>query len=1110
MHTIIEKIKSNFKIIFCVGLLFANEYDFKNYTVVDGLSESTINVIFEDKKGFIYIGTENGLGLFDGLSFYNYKMNVFDNSTIFGNNIQSICQDNNNNIWVGTELGLSSLNTRNRKFQRYLNSNNKLENIEKVFSDKIDNIWFKNSDGIFMYSKSKKQIDCISCGNNMEINSFSNLFNTISNEIIISTFSNLFRYDTENDTIYSMINTEFSDIEVSFVTDIQEVDNALWVGTKNGLIKLPYNKNEIPKIYKKEDLNSIVDNDIRDIEHSISKNELWISTKNGMSIFDLSSNTFQNIQVTLFANSIVENDIKNLLLAEKSNRVWFTTNNYGGINNISFNRNERLGVDTVYVNLQHDEVDNTSIPGNNITTFLEDKAGNVWFGTANAGLSVNSNFSSKFSSIKYDSENDWGLLRSKIYSIETTKDDFLWVATDHGLEYLSSNGIRYNSFPKSELSTSQITDIFYQNDSSLWVGTTSGLLKVNTNDRTIDRYSSRSKNKKYKIADNVVFDIYVDNSDFIWVSTRKGVSIISLKDFSIINYSMPSPIRFVFKDFEKNIWFITLSNGVYKALRSQTRSIFKNQKIRFDHYKFDKEKKDGISSSKITSYLQTDSNSIWFGTTNGGLNKLDIESNNFQHLFIDDGLPSNYITAIKNSKSGNLWISSKNGISLLNASTSEILNYNLLDGISDLDFFRNSVSKNKKGELFFGGPNGITIIRPEDIKLNNYKPPCLITNIKKTYFDGNIQNSFLNIDDQNSKEIITIRHKVKSITIDFVALNYHQPKKNRYKYILENFDNDWSELQNNKSVTFNNLNRGEYIFKVVGSNNDNVWSETSSLKLSFVPHPLRSYSAFFIYFIISFFSIYRLVLFKNKQDQDKKEFEAHKKELEQARDFQLSLIPDAPPSGTNYDIKSYMKTSMEVGGDYYDYFKNEKDLFVICGDATGHGINAGMMVSITKAGLYGLELNEPDKSLTKLNKAIKAIDLGKMRMSLNIAKFNDSKVSLSSAGMPPAYLFKNQKTETKEILIPGLPLGSVKNADYDLINFEMDDGDVLILISDGLPECDNKKGEMLDYEAVKNCINENGNKTSKEILNSLINLGENWMDGKMNEDDITIVVIKKI
>ena len=551
--------------------------------------------------------------------------------------------------------------------------------------------------------------------------------------------------------------------------------------------------------------------------------------KNGISILNLNSFTFENIQVTLFANSIVENDIKNLILADESDRVWFTTNNYGGINNISFTPNKKNSLDTIYVNLLHDETDQASIPGNIITTFIEDKAGNVWFGTANAGLSVNSNFSSKFSSVKYDSENDWGLLRSKIYAIETTIDNFLWVATDHGLEYLSSEGIRYDHFPKSELGTSQITDIHFQNGNVLWVGSTSGLLKIDTEKRTVDKYNAKTKNKRRKIIDNVVFDVYFDDDNFIWVSTRKGVSILSLLDESIVNYPMTSPIRFVFKDDNKNIWFTTLSDGIYKANQSQTRSIFNKQNIRFEHYKFNKGDKNGISSSKITSFLQQDNNFIWFGSTNGGLNKLDIKSNKFHHIFIENGLPSNYITAIEKSKDGNLWVSSKNGISLLNTNTNEIINYNLLDGISDLDFFRASVAKNKKGDLFFGGPNGITIIKPNDIKLNDYKPPCLITNVKKTYFDGSIQNNYLNINADSHPDAFEIKHSVKSITIDFVALNYHQPKKNRYKYILEGFDNNWTDLEDKRSVTFNNLGRGDYIFKVAGSNNDNLWSETSSL-----------------------------------------------------------------------------------------------------------------------------------------------------------------------------------------------------------------------------------------------------------------------------------------
>ena len=1094
------------------GLIYCEEYNFKNYAVASGLSESTVNVIYEDSKGFIYIGTENGLGVFDGISFFNYKMNVFDDFTILGNNIKSIYEDSNKNIWVGTELGISVLNTRQRKFKRIDQGKFDLENVERIFSDKKGKIWFKCPSGIYFYSPSDNEIICVSCGDNIEINSFSNIFHTSSQDIFISTFSNIFKYNSSKDTLISIINKNYKqDINISFVTDVIELNDEVWVASKNGLIKIPNDIESEPKEFiSRFGQNSLVNDDIRDIEYSSLKNEIWIATKGGISIFDLELNQFKNIKVTRFANSIIENEIKKILIAEKSNRVWFTTTNYGGINSISFEKNEKNSLDTIFVNLQHDEIDKNSIPDNNITTFIEDRTGNVWFGTANNGLSLNSAFSSKFSSIKYDSENQWGLQRSKIYSIEYTENNFLWVATDYGLEYISSSGIRYDDISKTELSTAQITDIFYQDNNTLWVGTVNGLIKVNLKTRSLNRYTSNSENEKTKISDNVIYDIYNDNDGNLWVSTRKGVSIIALNSLEVVNYPMDDPIRFVYKDYHRDIWFSTVSNGLFRAKKEQEKSIFRTQKIRFDHYKFDKENTKGVSSSKITCISQIDSNFIWFGSTNGGLNKFNKKKNTFEHFFIENGLPSNYITGIHHSSNQNLWISSKNGISNFNLQNDEILNYNLYDGLSDLDFFRNSVSVGETGNIFFGGPNGLTIIEPGDIKLNTYKPPCLITNLKRTYFDGSSKNIYLDISDNLLDDQIIINHNVKSITIEFVALNYHQPKKNRYKYILENFDNKWTELESTRKVTFNNLGRGDYIFTVMGSNNDNLWSDESSLRLSFVPHPLLSYYAFIIYFILLFGTIYRGLLYKNKQNLERKELEEHKKELEKARDFQLSLIPTSPPKEIDYDITAHMRTSMEVGGDYYDYFKYNDTLFVVCGDASGHGLNAGMMVSITKAGLFGLRLHRPEESLRQLNKAIKAIDLGKMRMSLNIAKFDEGKVSFSSAGMPPAYFFDSQKNKTKEILVPGLPLGSVNNADYDLIDFNMNQNDVLVLISDGLPECLAPNGEMLDYKAVEKCIDNYGDKSSKEIVDELIKLGDDWMGEGMNDDDITIVVIKKI
>ena len=134
-------IKFLLAILTLISTAHSNEYDFKNYTVVDGLSESTINVIFEGDNGFLYIGTENGLGLFDGLTFFNYKMNVFNETTIFGNNIKSLCQDNYGDIWVGTELGVSKLNTKTRKFKRITNTKYNLKDIEKIFNDKIQDVY---------------------------------------------------------------------------------------------------------------------------------------------------------------------------------------------------------------------------------------------------------------------------------------------------------------------------------------------------------------------------------------------------------------------------------------------------------------------------------------------------------------------------------------------------------------------------------------------------------------------------------------------------------------------------------------------------------------------------------------------------------------------------------------------------------------------------------------------------------------------------------------------------------------------------------------------------------------------------------------------------------
>ena len=508
---------------------------------------------------------------------------------------------------------------------------------------------------------------------------------------------------------------------------------------------------------------------------------------------------------------------------------------------------------------------------------------------------------------------------------------------------------------------------------------------------------------------------------------------------------------------------------------------------------------------------------MWIGTANGGINRYDKKNEMFSHYFVQDGLPSNYITAIAVDNENNLWMSTKNGISLFNPKAQSFTNYNLTDGIGNIDYFRNSYSISADGNFFFGGPKGITVVNPGKIQFNDYQPVCTITRLKKTTYNGDIYEQFggfsSSIEPESDGSLnrnIEIDHTIKSFTIDFVALNYHKTEKNQYRYKLENLDNNWVESEGLRFASYNNLGRGSYQFLVQGSNDDGVWSETETLSIKFIPHPLLSYWAFGVYVVLMMLGVF--VFIKQRVQKQKQELEEarRKKELKQARDFQMSLIPQNPPDHPDYDIAFHMKTSTEVGGDYYDFFPHEDGaLYIVVGDATGHGLNAGMMVSITKAGLYGISFDNPVAATDRLNHAIKSIDLGTMRMSLNVTKIHNGSFDFTSAGMPPGYFYKNKEDSVEEILIPGLPLGSMKKASFDLKNFRLEQDDVFVLISDGLPECVNPDKEMLGYQAVKDCIQSNGKQSAQGIISSLMDMGESWMSGLMNDDDITLVVIKK-
>ncbi len=234
------------------------------------------------------------------------------------------------------------------------------------------------------------------------------------------------------------------------------------------------------------------------------------------------------------------------------------------------------------------------------------------------------------------------------------------------------------------------------------------------------------------------------------------------------------------------------------------------------------------------------------------------------------------------------------------------------------------------------------------------------------------------------------------------------------------------------------------------------------------------------------------------------------KELEEARHLQLAMLPSTVPDVPGMDIQYDMRTATEVGGDYYDYHISEDGVLSLAiGDATGHGMKAGLMVSIIKS-LFITHVGEMDilNFLTKVSGTLRQMNLKKLYMSLMLLKIKDDKIIFSSAGMPPLYLYRKKTDTVEEFIIKGMPLGAVDTFAYDIKEISLAPGDVFLMMSDGFPELFNENNEMLDDIRVKEIFKDAANLPVRDILNYLFNAGDEWRKEKDLHDDVTFVIGK--
>jgi ligand-binding sensor domain-containing protein/serine phosphatase RsbU (regulator of sigma subunit) len=1037
-------------LLFIASIRGQNNVSFNHLTIENGLSQSAVNCIFQDKQGFMWFGTQDGLNRYDGYNFKVFKNKSSDSASLSDNFIFSIFEDSSGTLFIETQSGkINKYNPVNESFTIVSRDN---LNFNKMKMSSFLALRYEGSD-IKWYGGQKKDIGLVR----------ENLKTGEKKSFLYSSNKN----SLSDDKVYSVI---------------RDKNGFLWIGTTNGLNKLNEETGEFQHFTNDpKNPNSISDNWVWPLFED-SNGNLWVGTVHGgLNKFDQKAGTFTRFRNDPTNPKSISDDYILSIYQDRGGIIWVGTNS-GGVN--YFNPSQYAFEH--YFNIPGNK---NSLSDNNVLSMFVGKKGFYWIGTRNGGLN------------KFD------------YQAKTFTN------------------FRHNPLNPNSINSNSIQTIYQDKSGLLWIGNfNAGLNSFNSETNNFKSYVNDPKNPN-SLTDNRVYAIIEDKNGFIWIGTYAGgLNRLDKSTGKIISYkSNPDDSTSLTSN---NVWSLALDNdgNLWVGTFGGGISVLDKSNNMFTHFKNNPKDPRSLCDDNIIRVFKDSKGNMWIGTTKG-LCRYFSDTHTFKTYSEDDGLANNFVFGILDDGSGNLWISTNKGLSKFDPGTEKFKNYYIEDGLQDNEFNQNAFAKDyKTGNLLFGGGIGFNVFNPEKVKGNTFVPPIVFTNILK-----------YNTDNEEGKPIVekgvpemnklSLTYKDNIVTLGFAALSYYNSFNNQYKYKLEGFNENWIQLGTNNKVTFTNLSQGDYVLKVIGSNNDGVWNkEGASLNIHVSPPWWKTNIAYGIYLIAFFAFLYGVRKFELDRREKKaqiresalriKATEAEKraleienerktKELEEARQLQLSMLPKKLPELTNIEIAAFMRTATEVGGDYYDFRQDNGSLYVAFGDATGHGLQAGTMVTLMK-GFFTSDSSKlgMQEFMNHCSKMIKEIELGRILMSFSYLKIENNKLLITSAGMPPIYYYNSKDKQVEEIIIQGMPLGAMKNFPYKVIEREINSGDTLLLLTDGLPEQMNAGEEMFDYTRVKAKFSDFNKFDSQQIIDKLVVEGDNWMNGTMQADDITFVVIK--
>ena len=818
---------------------------FQHISREQGLSQSFVYAIVQDRQGYLWFGTQEGLNRYDGFEFKVFANDPADPRSLSDETARAIIEDRSGNLWIGTlSGGLSRYDSQSGTFTNYLH--------DPADSGSISSNWvrvvYEDTSGVLWIGTDGSGLD---------------------------------RFDRETETFihYPHDPSDPGSLRGDDVWSVlEDSEGTLWIATDAGLSKLDAGAESFTHyVHDPGDATTISDNKLRVIYEDRQQN-LWIGTETGgLNRFDRANGSFERFEHDPGSASSISANLVNAIFQDDAGVLWIGT--VKGLNVWkSATRNfERyfndpsqpysLSSDTVLsiyqdrggvlwigtydglsrwdqstramLHYAENRNDAISLNNNMVMSFAEDQAGHIWVGTLGGGVSILDRSSNKFRHLRHVPENESSLSGDRVTAMHVDRRGVLWVGTfAAGLNRYDADAEAFTRFrhdpqDPTSLSADGVTYILEDSNNALWIGTFGGGLNLFDRETQQFRHLKNEPGNPLTLSNDRVQVLFEDSAGILWIGTYGG----GLNRFD------------------------------------RTRGVF-------SHYQGEPDRSDGLSGDEIFMIQEDSLRDLWIGVKGGGLNRWrradrDLDRASFQRFGAFDGLPSATIYSAVWDQAGHLWLSSNRGLSRLDVGTLEIKNYNSSHGLQGDEYNLAAGFRAADGQLFFGGMNGFNAFYPNLLVNNRHPPQVAITSILTLNDAPNLGET------RSGGERLHLEYDQNVLGFEFAALDYAAPEKNHYRYQLVGFDRDWVNAGTQRQVTYANLPAGDYTFRVAAANSDDVWSEHDAvLDVTVQPAPWNTWWAYLFYLLILTAAVMALFRAHSRNAQ-------HAAKLEYAEDLRL-------------------------------------------------------------------------------------------------------------------------------------------------------------------------------------------------------------------------------